>query len=45
MLTDYNTLECLLYAMRLKALGVSTLKAQKAIARVMNINMYIPEEK
>ncbi len=44
MLTDYNTLECLLYAMRLKALGVSTLKAQKAIARVMNINMYIPEE-
>lgn len=44
LLIDYNTLECLLYAMRLKALGISTLLAQKAIAKVMNINMYIPDE-
>lgn len=42
-LTDYNTLECLLYAMRLKTLGISTLEAQRAIAKVMSINMYIPE--
>lgn len=41
---DFEIIECLLYAMRLKWIGLSPINVQRAICSVMGINLYIPDE-
>lgn len=41
---DFEIIECLLYAMRLKDIGLSPVFTQRAICSVMGIDLYIPDE-
>ena len=41
--SDFAILECLFYAMRLKTIGLNDLSIQKAICKLMNYNIYIPD--
>ena len=40
---DFAILECLIYAMRLRAIGLDYLSIQRAICKLMNYNIYIPD--
>lgn len=41
---DFGILECLLYAMRLRDIGISDVNIQRAICQLMGYNIYIPND-